>query len=122
MGLSILAGLLAALESHTNVVPLARSPAKWDVHTPGTLTPAGLLSDCLPSRFIACVRRAESATQLLNTFQNMGAYGGQVEVLVGQNTYAVQQSDLVILWCISSYFRLNAEQAAAASRRWRTPS
>lgn len=98
MGVAILSGVLASLESRTRAAPLDRVAEKWEVHTPGTATPTGQLDGALPSRFIACVSRDETATRLRKTFRDLSGRGHDVEVLTRQNVQAVQQADLVLLW------------------------
>jgi pyrroline-5-carboxylate reductase len=97
MGIAITSGVIASMESSK---AFARIPAlKWESHTPGTSTPVDSESDpSLPDRFIACVNRRETAEKLKQTF---GGLGHPVEVLAGENLKAVQEADVVILWCDS---------------------
>ena len=96
MGVAILSGVLASLESTGS----AHDAMKWESHTPGTLTPTvqSPLDESLPSRYLACVSREESAKRLKNVFFSLGGLGPSVEVLVGENVRAVQEADVVILW------------------------
>jgi len=97
MGVAVLSGVLASLDSASG--PTYPGP-KWESHTPGTLTPALAASDpTLPSRFIACVSREESAKRLRGLFFSLGGLGSSVEVCVANNVPAVQQSDIVLLCC-----------------------
>jgi hypothetical protein len=50
----------------------------------------------LPSQFIACVSRSESAKKLRKTF---GEYSNQIEVVSSDNLRAVQKADVVLLAC-----------------------
>jgi pyrroline-5-carboxylate reductase len=50
----------------------------------------------LPSHFLACVSRTESAKRLRKTFQE---YSNQVEVYASDNLAAIKKSDVVILAC-----------------------
>ena len=94
MGVAILSGVIASLDSSTD--PKA---AKWESHTPGTVTPAIPLEDeSQPSRFIACIGRDNSAKQLKSTFFHLGGLGPSVDVRVGENVWAAQQSDVILLW------------------------
>ena len=94
MGVAILSGVLASLDSLTGL----HHSAKWEVHTPGTSTPVGQPDDYLPSRFLACVSRSETANRLKKTFSDLSPLGQKVEILSGQNTRAVQEADLILLW------------------------
>lgn len=95
MGVAILSGVLASLDPHSS-----SAQAKWDSHTPGTQTPAEMSKDdpSLPSRFLACVSREESAAKLRVVFATTGSLVPAVEVLVAENVRAVQESDIVLLW------------------------
>lgn len=96
MGIAILSGVLASLESTSS----QRTAAKWESHTPGTTTPTlqSPLDESLPARFLACVSREESAKRLRDVFFSLGGSSPGVEVVVGGNVQAVQVSDVVILW------------------------
>ena len=120
MGIAVLSGVIASLDSAS--VPAYTGP-KWESHTPGTVTPAlgGSDDDDLPSRFIACVSREESAKRLRGLFFSLGGLGPSVEVFVGNNVQAVQQSDVVLLWCVQSpVIRVSCTEdiLSAASRSW----
>lgn len=94
MGIAILSGVIASMESITG--PHDFPKPKWESHTPGTSTPVDSPSDpSLPRRFIACVNRRETASKLTSTFSGLGH---PVEVVAGQNLKAVQEADVIILW------------------------
>jgi hypothetical protein len=99
MGVAITAGVLASLDSRSLLNGLSSGQPKWESHTPGTSTPTNLADDepTLPSRFIACVKRKESASRLREKFRAVVG-GDAVEVTVGENASAVQQSDVILLW------------------------
>jgi len=100
MGIAITSGVLASLDSRSPLHGLTSGQPKWESHTPGTATPTNIADDdpTLPSRFIACVKREESARTLREKF--LAVVGGDaVQVTVGQNVSAVQQSDVVLLCC-----------------------
>ena len=98
MGIAVLSGVIASLDSASD--PTFPGP-KWESHTPGTVTPALQVSDdSLPSRFLACVSREESAKRLRGLFFSLGGRGPSVEVCVSSNVQAVQQADVVLLWCV----------------------
>jgi pyrroline-5-carboxylate reductase len=95
MGIAILSGVVASLERNT--VP--QNFQKWESHTPGTVTPTGLPDDAsTPSRFIACVNRQDSAKRLKATLVGISR---PIEVIASGNLEAIQQSDVVLLWCAS---------------------
>jgi hypothetical protein len=95
MGIAILSGVIASMESSTTLSHFAK--LKWESHTPGTSTPVDQESDpSLPGRFIACVNRRETAEKLKQTF---GSMGQPVEIVARGNLRAVQEADVIILWC-----------------------
>ena len=99
MGVAILSGVIASLDSK----PKLNAP-KWELHTPGTLTPAiPLEDDSQPSRFIACIGRGDSIDQLKDVFLRLGGLGPTVECSCGENVTAVQKADVVLLWSVSRY-------------------
>jgi pyrroline-5-carboxylate reductase len=101
MGVAITAGVLASLDSRSPLHGLSSGQPKWESHTPGTSTPTNIANNepTLPSRFIACVKREEKARHLREKFR--AVVGGEaVEVTVGENASAVQQSDVVLLWYV----------------------
>ncbi|KAI9510238.1 pyrroline-5-carboxylate reductase [Russula earlei] len=100
MGVAITSGVLASLESQSPLHGLSSGLPKWESHTPGTSTPINVADDdpSLPSRFVACVKREESARLLREKFRTILG-GDAIQVLVGQNVSAVQRSDVVLLCC-----------------------
>jgi pyrroline-5-carboxylate reductase len=52
----------------------------------------------VPSRFLACVRRDETAQKLRRTFGTMGELGQGIEILAGKNVEGVASADVVLLW------------------------
>ncbi|KAG8881007.1 delta 1-pyrroline-5-carboxylate reductase [Tulasnella sp. 331] len=100
MGIAIISGVTASLETR------AKHPHLIDDTSPasGTSTPSpgstqGAPDAALPSRFIACVSRHETAKKLKRTFQELGSIGQNVEVLVSENLQAVKESDVILLCC-----------------------
>jgi len=94
MGIAILSGVIASMESSAGPKPLR---TKWESHTPGTSTPIDSEFDpSLARRFIACVNRPETADKLRETFSGLRY---PVEVVTGQNLAAVREADVVILCC-----------------------
>jgi len=100
MGIAITSGVLASLDSQSPLHRLGSGYPKWESHTLGTSTPTNVNEGdpTLPSRFIACVKREESAKRLRGTFKSLVG-GKAIEVTVGQNIAAAQQSDVVLLCC-----------------------
>lgn len=98
MGIAVTSGVIASLGSSASG-NVQHAPAKWESHTPGTITPAAPhIDESQPSRFIACVSRQESATRLRGLFFSLGGLGPSVQVRVGENVRAVQESQVVLLW------------------------
>ncbi|RDB24268.1 Pyrroline-5-carboxylate reductase [Hypsizygus marmoreus] len=98
MGIAILSGVVDSLDT-TSRLAKNSGVAKWESHTPGTLTPIGPPDATVPSRYIACVSRSESATKLRTIFGGLGALGSTIEVATGQNVKSVAQADVVLLCC-----------------------
>jgi pyrroline-5-carboxylate reductase len=111
MGVAITSGVLASLHSLHGLDSAGQRRPKWESHTPGTSTPAAVAEDdedddddsrLVPSRFIACVQREESARRLREKFSALLG-GDAVEVTVGENASAVRQSDVVLLWYVCTH-------------------
>lgn len=97
MGVAVLSGVLASLESST--ANGHHQGAKWESHTPGTVTPTiPAWDESQPSKFIACVSREESAIRLKGLFFSLGGLGPSVEVRVSENVRAVEEAQVVLLW------------------------
>ncbi|KAF9466365.1 pyrroline-5-carboxylate reductase [Collybia nuda] len=97
MGIAVLSGVVESLDATSRLQN--GFAAKWESHTPGTLTPVGAPDDTTPTRFIACVNREESARKLRNVFDGLGALGGDIEVVAAKNLKAVQEADVILLCC-----------------------
>lgn len=82
MGIAVLSGILASLHEDQTpksaVLPLEEVPSR------------------LPSRFIACVRRPESANRIK---KELGAYTKDVHVVQNDNLSACKEADIIILGC-----------------------
>ncbi len=101
MGIAILSGTIESLDSSKR--SLFNGYPKWEVHTPGTLTPTSTTPDpSVPSRFLACVGRESTAERLIKTFGAIGELGKKVEVFASRNIEAVQQADVVLLGYVFS--------------------
>lgn len=99
MGIAIISGMLTSLEARpTNGI------GKPTQSQSGTSTPLPsymlyAADDSLPSRFIACVRRPDSAKKLKKLFANEFAERGEyIEVLSGENVDAAKRCDVLLLW------------------------
>lgn len=103
MGIAILSGVLSSLDPDSS-----GSIPKWESHTSGTVTPVAFVEEdpALPSRFLACVSREVSARQLKPIFTEVSHRGTAVEVFVANNVHAVKQSDVVLLWSVSSSLQI----------------
>jgi pyrroline-5-carboxylate reductase len=101
MGVAITAGVLASFDTRGPLHGLVSGQPKWESHTPGTSTPTNHadVDPTLPSGFIACVSREESARRLREKFRTVVG-GESVEVAVGKNVWAVDQSHVVLLWYV----------------------
>ena len=100
MGVAIISGVLASLEAKAT---LPFPSAKWESHTPGTLTPHEREDESLPSRFIACVSREESVKKLSDVFTAPGALRRNVEVFKSQNVKAAREANVILLWYVYQY-------------------
>src|SRR5512142_2513282 len=90
MGIAILSGILASLQELQGPRPL---------QTPSSGTSTPLVEEIptrLPSRFIACVRRPESAKKVKSA---LWEHSSVVKVVQEGNVAAVQQSEVVLLAC-----------------------
>ncbi|KAF3167270.1 delta 1-pyrroline-5-carboxylate reductase [Orbilia oligospora] len=90
MGVAVLSGILAALATESKTAPPSPFPS-----TPSTPTH-------LPTSFVACVKRPESATRLGKIFPQATlspSTSPPVTIIAGDNTRGAQLSDIVILGC-----------------------
>ncbi|PCH38034.1 pyrroline-5-carboxylate reductase [Wolfiporia cocos MD-104 SS10] len=98
MGIAVVSGVLASLDA--KAVTTASVPhAKWESHTPGTLTPHELEDEALPSRFIACVTREESVRKLRDIWSSLTTHGYGVEVVKSDNVAGAREASVVLLCC-----------------------
>jgi pyrroline-5-carboxylate reductase len=92
LGIAILSGILASLSISQH--PSHPTPAYPDS---GTATPTGEAPPLAnPSRFIACVRRPESAKRIKLA---VAEYSHPVQILQNENVKGVKAADVVILGC-----------------------
>ncbi|KIW73434.1 pyrroline-5-carboxylate reductase [Phialophora macrospora] len=94
LGIAILSGILSSLSEST--LSHAPSPAYPDSGTATPTTEAPSALQRIPTNFIACVRRPESAKRIKLAVQ---AYRPAVTVLQNENVKGAQNSDVVILGC-----------------------
>lgn len=90
LGTAILSGILASLYE---IQPPKQSFLRTQS---GTYTPAQENPTRLPSKFIACVRRPESAKRILET---LGSHPSKVKTVQNDNIAACKEADVVLLGC-----------------------
>jgi pyrroline-5-carboxylate reductase len=142
MGVAILSGVVASLENRvpnfagpsTPTLAASQLPGTANGNStpnmPGTMTPnvnVDELPDAsIPTRFLACVNRAETAKRLRATLRvAMGVLAAEsVEILWRENLKAVQEADVVLLWLVTqiSLPYQNLTRLVAASPKWRPRS
>ena len=100
MGIAIISGVIASLELREKTSAAERpSQASTSGDTTPTSGPILQAEDAaIPSKFIACVSRHESARKLRRTFGDLGPFGQDVEVLVDQNLDAFKRCNVALLW------------------------
>ncbi|KAI1423257.1 pyrroline-5-carboxylate reductase [Xylaria sp. FL1777] len=87
MGVAILSGILSSLQEMNAPRPL---------QTSGNTTPRDEIPSRLPSRFIACVRRPESAKRVK---QALWEHSASLKVVQKDNVAAVMKAEVVLLAC-----------------------
>lgn len=87
MGIAILSGILTSLQEMSGPRP---------IQTSGNSTPRDEVPTRLPSRFIACVRRTESAKRVK---QVLWDHSATVKVVQKENVSAVMKAEVVLLAC-----------------------
>ena len=96
MGIAILSGVIDSLDT---VSEFRNGFPKRESHTPGTLTPDDHSDNSIPSKFLACVSREDTARKLRKILGDLGPLGGAVEVFASNNVEPVKNADVVLLWC-----------------------
>ncbi|ESZ94903.1 pyrroline-5-carboxylate reductase [Sclerotinia borealis F-4128] len=104
MGIAILSGILSSL--HTPPNPMSTSTS-IPPSTPGTSNPTYPTStpSRLPSKFIACVRRPESAQKVQQalspylTTTTSSSTSTTLSILLNKNVSTVQESHIILLTC-----------------------
>ena len=92
LGIAILSGILSSLHDASSSIPSPAYPDSGTV-TPTTEGPPPRT----PSRFIACVRRPESAKRINNSVAEFPS--APVTVLQNENVKGVSAADVIILGC-----------------------
>lgn len=95
MGIAIMSGIMSHLEDPSRSIGASASPS-------GTSTPMEEYPQRLPAKFIACVRRNESAKRIKQT---VGHHKVPLTVAVNDNVKAVRDGDVIILGCKPQMFR-----------------
>lgn len=90
MGIAILSGILSAMST-----PHA-SPSPSGTSTPNPSSSSSNLPCRLPKRFIACVRRPESAKRIK---QSLSSYNAPLTIFQNENIRGVEAADVVLLGC-----------------------
>ncbi|KAI9658505.1 MAG: delta 1-pyrroline-5-carboxylate reductase [Alyxoria varia] len=112
MGIAILSGILASLDEIHNNPPSSPAPASASSGG-GTTTDDVELPPQLPRRFLACIRRPESAKRIENELapytskyqQDTKSAPFTVETLIGKNFDAIDRADIILLACKPYMFR-----------------
>jgi pyrroline-5-carboxylate reductase len=117
MGISIISGVIASLESSSSSSKAVNKQhlKKWESHTPGTSTPTiaspspstesafslfpPIEDPSIPTRFLACVSRESTSQNLGKVFGAIGPLGASVEVFTRANVEAASQAHVILLWC-----------------------
>src|SRR6201996_5475780 len=101
MGIAIMSGIMAHLEDRYKGVSFLPPIRLVDNSTPST--PIEELPQNVPTRFIACVRRNQSAKRIQET---LGRYQRPVtSVYINENVKAVEEADVILLGCKPQMFR-----------------
>jgi pyrroline-5-carboxylate reductase len=90
MGIAILSGILSSLYE------IQPQKSLFLQSQSGTTTPAEEVPSRLPSKFVACVRRPESAKKIK---QALAAHLKAVNIVQNGNVSACQEADVVLLGC-----------------------
>ncbi|KAK1756143.1 pyrroline-5-carboxylate reductase dimerization-domain-containing protein [Echria macrotheca] len=114
MGIAILSGILSSLQELQSSAPSTTTAQSIS----GTSTPQEELPTRLPTRFLACVRRPESAKKLKAAFAPYTSPNHPVTILQNDNVTAARQADIVLLACKPYMFNeiLSEEGMSAALR------
>lgn len=104
MGIAIISGMLASLEERpaNGVGKPNRSGGASGTSTPLPSYMLYAADDSLPSKFIACVRRPDSAKKLKKLFANDFAERGEnIDIRHGDNVAAARECDVLLVWFVA---------------------
>ncbi|KAK0630832.1 pyrroline-5-carboxylate reductase dimerization-domain-containing protein [Bombardia bombarda] len=97
MGIAIMSGILASLQEMAGPKPLqALHSLQAASSSSGTSTPQEEVPARLPSRFIACVRRPESAKKVKAALRE---HLSAVTIVQNENVPAAQKAEVILLAC-----------------------
>jgi pyrroline-5-carboxylate reductase len=94
MGIAILSGMMAYIDDRDRGIQFIAPARLVDNTTPST--PTEELPPSLPRRFIACVRRKDSAKRIQ---ESLSRYQTPLEIFTNENVKAVEAADVVLLGC-----------------------
>ncbi len=96
MGIAILSGIISSLSE----IKSSKSGEVTPMSMSGPPTPAEEVPTRLPSRFIACVRRAESAKRIGKALSGHDeSHQESLTILQNDNLRGVREADVVLLCC-----------------------
>jgi pyrroline-5-carboxylate reductase len=101
MGVAILSGIITHLEDQARGIQFLPPTKMLDNTTPST--PTEELPQGLPSKFIACVSRPQSAKRINDALGKYRSFAPSV--YVNDNVRAVQEADVILLACKPQMFR-----------------
>ena len=101
MGIAIMSGVLAHLEDRAKGITMLPPAVLVDNTTPSS--PTEELPNLVPNRFIACVRRRDSAAKIKDI---LGRHGKMAPlVYIDENVRAVREADVCLLGCKPQMYR-----------------
>lgn len=99
MGIAIMSGIMHTLDDLARgQTPYLHSPAATSIPA----TPLENQPQSLPTRFIACVRRPQSAARIKKA---VATFNTPCAVYINENVRAVSEADVVLLGCKPQMFR-----------------
>jgi len=101
MGVAIMSGIIAHMEDQSQGIQFLPPAKLVDNTTPST--PTEEQPQMLPSKFIACVRRPQSAKRINEALGHYRNYAPTV--YVNDNVHAVQEADVILLCCKPQMYR-----------------
>lgn len=98
--MAIMSGIMAHLEERSRGVAFIPSTRLVDNSTPGT--PLEELPQMIPAKFIACVRRKDSAKKIQAA---LGSYRMAPKIYMNENLKAVEEAEVILLGCKPQMFK-----------------